>query len=63
MKTAQDIRKDFGITKTETRGKENVFTCVATLTDGEEVKGYGTTLANAEDTAWYGVRITLRDKR
>lgn len=61
MKTALDIRQDFGITKTVTSGKEDLYTCVATLADGEKVTGYGTTLENAEDTAWHGVMITLKD--
>ena len=62
MKTSIDIRRDFPGTKTETRGKAGLYTCKATRDDIGEIVGYGCTLAGAEDTAWYGVKITLRDK-
>ena len=63
MKTAFDIRRDFKATSTITGGVKggNVFTCAVTLPDGEMVKGLGSTLENAEDTAWHGVKITLRE--
>lgn len=63
MKTALDIRRDFKALSTITGGIRggNVFTCAVLLPDGETVKGLGTTLEKAEDTAWYAVKITLRE--
>lgn len=61
MKTGTNIHRDFPGSKTVTHGKGNVFTCAVTLSGGDTVTGYGTTLESAEDTAWHGVKITLRD--
>lgn len=63
MKTALDIRRDFKATSTRTGGTKggNVFTCEVVLPGGETLKGIGSTLEKAEDTAWYAVKITLRE--
>lgn len=63
LKTAFDIRREFKAVSTLTGGVKggSVFTCTVTLPDGETVKGIGSTLEKAEDTAWHGVAITLRD--
>jgi hypothetical protein len=55
--------RDFNAFSTITGGIKggNVFTCIVKLPDGETVRGIGSTLESAEDTAWYGVAITLRD--
>lgn len=61
LKNMFDIRRDFGATETRCSGPKggNVFTCVATLPDGEKITGYGSTMEIAEDTAWHGVKIHL----
>lgn len=61
MKTAIDICRDYPGASFATGGRDNFFTCVVTLTDGTVVKGISATLEGAEDTAWHGVAITLRD--
>ena len=61
MKTALDIITDNPGSKTITRGSGNVYSCKVSLASGEEITGWGSTLQNAEDTAWHGVKITLRD--
>ena len=63
MKTSLDIRRDFKATSTRTGGIKggSVFTCEVVLPDGESVKGIGSTLEKAEDTAWHAIKITLRD--
>lgn len=61
MKTALDIITDYHGCTVRTWGKSPVFTCQVILADGDAVTAYGTTLESAEDTAWCGVAITLRD--
>ncbi len=62
MKTGKEITADFKA-KVYTYGKAPVYTCEVVLPDGETIKGYGSTLESAEDTAWHGALITLRDSR
>lgn len=61
MKTALDIRHDYPGTQTRTFGRARFYTCEVIMPDGEILKGLGTTLESAEDTAWYAVKITLRE--
>lgn len=61
MKNGFHIKRDFPGTQTRTFGRDNFYTCEVELPDGREVKGLGTTLEGAEDTAWHAVKITLRN--
>ncbi len=66
MKTGEDIRRDFPGASVVTDGKPGLYTCRVTFPRPsgvglEQVTGYGSTLASAEDTAWHGVAITLRE--
>jgi len=61
MKTSKDIQTQFNA-KTITKGAGNVFSC-GVFIDGEKLcDGLGSTLENAEDTAYYAAKISLRDK-
>lgn len=59
MKNAFHIKRDFPGTSTRTFGMRNCYTCEVKLADGSEVKGMGTTLESAEDTAWHTLRETV----
>lgn len=61
MKNAFNIKRDFPGTATRTYGHPGYYICEVEMPDGETVRGIGSTLENAEDTAWHGVKITLRD--
>jgi len=61
MKTAKEIVSDFRA-KVYSYGQAPVFTCEVVLPCGETIKGYGPSLESAEDTAWHGALITLRDR-
>ena len=61
MKNAYHIKRDFPGTQTRTFGRGGFYTCEVELPEGGEVKGIGSTLESAEDTAWYAVKITRRE--
>jgi len=62
MKTAADIRKDFDVFHVYTAGAKNgnCYMCEVFFPDGKSIKGFGSTPEKAEDTAWHGVKITLK---
>ncbi len=60
MKTAFDIRTAFEGAQTVTSGGPTVWKSKVTLSNGETLTGWGSSLESAEDTAFYGSVITLR---
>lgn len=66
MKSATDIRNDFDGTTTVTRGERGnsgeVWTCdVSGGPLRAPIRGLGSSIFHAEDAAWHGVLITLRE--
>ena len=59
MKTALDIQQTFNAT-TVTEGSGNVYSCRVYLESRLLCEGLGTSLENAEDTAFYATAISLR---
>lgn len=61
LKTTEDIRRDFPGTSFVIVGRPGAYQC-RVLRDGDVIAtGWGSTVENAEDTAWHGVKITLED--
>ena len=60
MKNAYQIKQEYKGLQTRTYGKGNFYTCEVIFQNGETLKGIGSTLENAEDTAWYAVKINKR---
>lgn len=61
MKTTFDILHDFGAASLTTPDG-TIFTCTVSLHGQHVCTGMGTTKERAEDTAYYGTKITLANQ-
>jgi hypothetical protein len=60
MKTATDIQTTFSAS-TITRGWGNCFSCNVFIDGIQICEGLGSSIETAEDTAFYGAKISLCD--
>lgn len=61
MKNGQDIQSEFAA-KTKTTGRVGLYSCIVYIGKEMICEGIGSTFQMAEETAYYGTKISLNKK-